>query len=185
MIIEKSYKFYAAHRNEELDDKCRNIHGHRYGIRCFFQVARNGSISTLFGDFDGKIEPFLKREYDHAMLIHTADPLYAALSEYMRRTGDVLRLKRFGEPTSVENLAFRLFSEISAMGFTLDRLEVQETDTSTVEYTREDWKADTRRVRDRVSAAARMRRFPLNTAERASCDTGVEPAAEPAYCDAT
>ena len=38
MIIQKEYKFYAAHRNEELTDKCRNLHGHRYGVTCFFEV---------------------------------------------------------------------------------------------------------------------------------------------------
>lgn len=108
MIIQKTYKFYAAHRNEELFDKCRNIHGHRYRIRCFFRVKRTGSISTLFGDFDERIEPFLKREYDHAMLINTDDPLYDALNVYLRDSGDTLKLKRFDEPTSVENLANKL-----------------------------------------------------------------------------
>ena len=101
MIIQKSYKFYAAHRNEELNDKCRNLHGHRYGLRCFFEVERQGSISTLFGDFDAKIEPFLKREYDHAMLINVNDPLYESLCMHMQRVDDVLKLKCFQVPTSV------------------------------------------------------------------------------------
>jgi hypothetical protein len=73
MIIKKKYKFYAAHRNEELQDKCRNLHGHRYEVRCFFRTTRKGSISTLFGAFDDRIEPFLKREYDHGMPIHVDD----------------------------------------------------------------------------------------------------------------
>jgi 6-pyruvoyltetrahydropterin/6-carboxytetrahydropterin synthase len=76
MIIQKQYKFYAAHRNEELHDKCRNLHGHRYGVTCFFEVERTGSYSTLFAEFDDKIEPFLKAEYDHAMLINVNDSLY-------------------------------------------------------------------------------------------------------------
>lgn len=149
MIIVKKYKFYAAHRNEELQDKCRNLHGHRYEVRCFFRVTRTGSISTLFGDFDDRIEPFLKHEYDHGMLIHVHDPLYEALREYMERSGDTLKLKRFDVPTSVENLAHQLFSEISAMGFRLERLEVRETDTSTVVYTRRDWLAYNRHLRAR------------------------------------
>lgn len=37
MIIQKDYKFYAAHRNETLKDKCSNLHGHRYGLRCFLK----------------------------------------------------------------------------------------------------------------------------------------------------
>jgi 6-pyruvoyltetrahydropterin/6-carboxytetrahydropterin synthase len=144
MIVQKDYKFYAAHRNEELQDKCRNLHGHRYGVRCFFETHRNGSYSTLFADFDDKIEPLLKNHYDHAMLINVHDPLYETLRQHTERTGEVFRLKEFERPTSVENLAFQLFSEITDLGFTLERIEIRETDTSVVSYTRADWIADSR-----------------------------------------
>jgi 6-pyruvoyltetrahydropterin/6-carboxytetrahydropterin synthase len=152
MIIQKDYKFYAAHRNEELNDKCRNIHGHRYGVRCFFEVERTGAISTLFSEFDQKIEQFLKAEYDHAMLIHVADPLYETLLGHTERTGESLRMKLFDAPTSVENLAYQLFSEITALGFRLNRLEVRETDTSVVIYTREDWVEDGRQPKRRQAS---------------------------------
>lgn len=145
MLIKKTYKFYAAHRNEELQDKCRNVHGHRYEIRCHFRVQRQGSISTLFADFDRRIEPLLRHEYDHAMLVNVHDPLYKALVGFAEQSGDQLRLKRLDGPTSVENLAYQLFSEISEMGFELETLEVQETDTSTLVYSREDWVADRER----------------------------------------
>ena len=145
MIIQKEYKFYAAHRNEELTDKCRNLHGHRYGVRCYFEVERTSSYSTLFGDFDSRIEPFLKSEYDHAMLINARDPLYETLCDHMRRTGESLRLKVLDRPTSVENLAYQLFTEITEMGFRLQQVEIRETDTSVVQYTREDWVSDSRR----------------------------------------
>ncbi len=153
MIIQKEYKFYAAHRNEELLDKCRNLHGHRYGVRCFFRVERTGSYSTLFGDFDSRIEPHLKEHYDHGMLIHIHDPLYATLCDHMRRTGETLKLKTFERPTSVENLAHMLFSEITAMGFELAKLEIRETDTSVIEYTHDDWTADERRYRAAAGTA--------------------------------
>lgn len=142
MIIRKEYKFYAAHRNEDLHDKCRNIHGHRYGIICFFEVQRNGSISTLFSDFDAKIETHIKSHYDHAMLININDPLYLTLCDHMNRTGEDFRFKKFNAPTSVENLAWHLFSEISAMGFLLEKLEVKETDTSVFIYSKQDWLKD-------------------------------------------
>ena len=144
MIIQKQYKFYAAHRNEELQDKCRNLHGHRYGITCHFEVERTGALSTLFGEFDSKIEPFLKAEYDHGMLIHVKDSLYDTLTQHMLRTGEDLRLKRFSHPTTVENLAHLLFTEITEMGFRLSLLEVRETDSSVISYTREDWVDDSR-----------------------------------------
>jgi 6-pyruvoyltetrahydropterin/6-carboxytetrahydropterin synthase len=144
MIIQKQYKFYAAHRNETLQDKCRNLHGHRYGLKCYFEVERDGDISTLFGDFDAQIEPWLKQQYDHAMLIHVHDTLFESLQQHMLRTGETLRLKVMDRPTSVENLCHLMFSEITQMGFRLSRLEVQETDTSTVSYCREDWIRDNR-----------------------------------------
>ena len=144
MIIQKEYKFYAAHRNEELNDKCHNLHGHRYGIKCHFEVERTGALTTLFADFDNKIEPFLKRDYDHGMMIHHEDPLYDTLLEHMRRTGETFKLKVFSRPTTVENLAHELFTEITEMGFRLNCLEVRETDTSVVRYSREDWVSDNR-----------------------------------------
>ncbi len=152
MIIQKLYKFYAAHRNETLRDKCRNLHGHRYGLRCHFEVEREGEISTLFGDFDAQIEPWLKELYDHGMLIHINDPLYESLRQHTIRTGETLRLKVMDRPTSVENLCQLLFSEITQMGFCLALLEVQETDTSVISYTREDWIADNRHFARRTSS---------------------------------
>lgn len=151
MIIQKQYKFYAAHRNETLQDKCRNLHGHRYGLRCHFEVERDGDISTLFGDFDLQIEPWLKENYDHGMLINVHDPLYETLQQHMLRTGETLRLKVMDGPTSVENLCHLLFSEITQMGFCLALLEVQETDTSVISYTRQDWIADNRHFARRKS----------------------------------
>jgi len=142
MIIRKEYKFYAAHRNEDLHDKCRNIHGHRYGIICFFEVERTGSISTLFSDFDEKIESYIKSHYDHAMLININDSLYLTLCDHMKRTGEDFRFKKFNEPTSVENLSWHLFSEITAMGFILAKIEVKETDSSVFIYSKQDWLKD-------------------------------------------
>lgn len=144
MIIQKEYRFYAAHRNEQLEDKCHNLHGHRYGLVCRFEVDRTGALTTLFGDFDAKIEPFLKSNYDHSMLININDALYDTLVDHMKRTGEDFRLAKFEAPTTVENLAYKLFTEITEMGFRLQQLEVRETDSSVVIYTREDWIADNR-----------------------------------------
>ncbi len=60
----------------------------------------------------------------------------------MRLHNEHLKLKVLDGPTSVENLAYTLFSEISAIGFRLLKLEVKETDTSALEYSLNDWKTD-------------------------------------------
>ena len=142
MIIQKTFKFYAAHRNEEIGGKCANLHGHRYEIRCFFEVRRKNSISTPFADFDERIGRLISQSYDHGMLIHKGDPLYKTLKLHMRLHNEHLKLKVLEGPTSVENLAYTLFSEISAIGFRLLKLEVKETDTSALEYSLNDWKTD-------------------------------------------
>ena len=154
MIIQKQYRFYAAHRNEELEDKCRNLHGHRYGLTCFFEVERTGNLTTLFGDFDAQVEPLLKNEYDHGMLIHRHDPLFETLQMHADRTGEEFRLKVLDFPTSVENLSYVLFTEITALGFRLNRIELRETDTSVMTYTREDWVSDNRYFNDAAREAA-------------------------------
>ena len=165
MIIQKEYKFYAAHRNETLRDKCSNLHGHRYGLRCFFEVERDGDISTLFGAFDEKVDPWLKENYDHGMLINVNDSLYESLLDHCRRTGEHFKLKLFNGPTSVENLAWMLFTEITEMGFRLSHIEVRETDTSVISYTREDWIRDNRYFATNRSPAVAMDR-PLTTQVR-------------------
>ena len=154
MIIRKDYKFYAGRRNDELNDKCRNLHGHRYGVSCFFEVERSGSYTTLFGDFDAKIEPLLKNEYDHGLLINRHDPLYQTMQDHMDRTGENLRLKPMDGPTSVENLAHLLFTEITELGFRLNPIELKETDTSTLIYTRENWVEDNRHFANQAREAA-------------------------------
>ncbi len=155
MIIQKEYKFYAAHRNEELRDKCRNLHGHRYGITCFFEVERTGALTTLFADFDRVVEPLLQKDYDHGMLIHVNDTLYQTLVGHTERTGEKLKLKPFARPTTVENLAHQLFTEITERGLRLNRLEVRETDSSVVIYTREDWVSDNREFAKAATASPR------------------------------
>lgn len=109
-------------------------------------MERQGSISTLFVDFDRRIEPLRQRAYDHVMLVNVNDPLCELPSGYMQQSGDQLRLKCLGGPTSVENRAFQRFSEIAEMGCDLETLEVQETDTSTLVYSREDWLSDPERL---------------------------------------
>jgi hypothetical protein len=46
----------------------------------------------------------------------------------------------------VENLAHKLFTEITEFGFRLAKIDIRETDTSVLTYTREDWVADNRRL---------------------------------------
>lgn len=134
MQIRKEYKAYMGHRNQELKGICRNPHGHLYKIFIYFNVERTGAISTLFEDFDSKIEPLLKNEYDHRFLIDKNDKLLKYFKLYESAETENLGLKVLNFPTSVENLSFQLFSECIKLGFNVDKIELQETNSSTLIY---------------------------------------------------
>lgn len=142
MLIKKEYKFYAGHRNQDLVDKCYRPHGHDYRIFIYFNVVRNGAITTLFADFDDKIEPLFKNEFDHRFLLDKNDPLKKYLDLYQEETGKDLGYKLFDRPTSVENVCFEIFKECVGFGFDVNRVEVQETRSSTIIYTKEDYLLD-------------------------------------------
>jgi len=146
MQIVKAYKFYAAHRNQDLCDKCWNLHGHRYGVEVTFNVVRKDpdqdAVTTLFGDFDAKIEPFLKNHYDHSLLLDRNDPLVKYLEAFQDEVDQSFKIKWFDRPTSVENLCLMLFGEFQDLGFDVEKIEVKETDSSTVAYTKDDYREE-------------------------------------------
>ncbi len=138
-----------AHRNQDLQNtKCARPHGHFYKIFMHFHTQRNGNISTLFEDFDKHIEPLLKDEYDHRMLIDKNDPLFDLLKKNEDAIGD-LGLKVMPFATSVENLCFFLFHEVKGrFSLPICELHIQETQTSTVVYTQVDYLNDLRSFYD-------------------------------------
>lgn len=136
MQLTRKYHFYAAHRNQDLNDKCWSPHGHRYGIRVTFDLVKKTSITVLFADIDAKIKPILD-EYDHSWLIDINDPLYTHIMKFPG--SENFRLVKFNEPTSVENLAEKLFFSIkNKTDLNIMAIEVDETDSSTVRFSYDD-----------------------------------------------
>jgi len=127
MTITKHFKFYAAHRNEEIGGKCASIHGHRYGIAVTVEEPRNGSITMLFDDIEKRVTPLLER-LDHSLLLHSGDPARDALL----KSGACCRVYEVPFPTSAENMAEHLLAEMRATGLNVVELALQETDTSIV-----------------------------------------------------
>lgn len=127
MTITKHFKFYAAHRNEEIGGKCAAIHGHRYGVAVTVAEARNGSITMLFEEIENRVKPLIDR-LDHSLLLHTGDPARSALLA----SGACCRVYEVPFPTSAENMADHLLAELRATGLNVVELALQETDTSIV-----------------------------------------------------
>jgi len=135
MIVEKKAHFYAAHRNQDLDDKCKNLHGHSYFLTLIFDIPKVGSITILFGDLDTVINGVVKGKYDHALLIDRNDPLFTTLQAHHPD----FKLVVFDQPTSVENLCFQLFGDLLGQIPYLKEIVVQETTTSFIRYSLADY----------------------------------------------
>lgn len=127
MTITKQFKFYAAHRNEEIGGKCASIHGHRYGVVVTVSEPRNGSITILFEDIEKCVKPLLDR-LDHSLLLNADDPARDSLLA----SGACCRVYEVPFPTSAENMAEHLLVELRATGLNVVELSLQETDTSIV-----------------------------------------------------
>lgn len=135
MRLTKTFKFYAAHRNQHLDGKCRNIHGHRYSleVQWMLQSPDESGVSTLFEAAEEIIQPIVHR-YDHALLLDANDPCAQALLD-SQACGKVVMMNG---ATSVENLCLDLYEQmvIACVGTPLEsrliEITVRETDSSAI-----------------------------------------------------
>lgn len=127
MVIERRYRFYAAHRNPNLNDKCSRLHGHRYGVevRLVLLPTSNG-VTTLFCDIDSKLQSIFSA-LDHRTLLMYNDPLVPALGDSVVELPFV---------SSAENLAAWLLSQcVAAMPGCVESLSLTETDSATITAT--------------------------------------------------
>ena len=106
MKIEKTYHFYAGHRNKEAGIKCGRPHGHTYNVKCIFEFNKmKDGVTMLFSDIDKLVEPIIK-EYDHYFLFKDDDPLV----EIFELAGEEYKTVPF--ETSAENMSIWLFNRI-------------------------------------------------------------------------
>ena len=128
MQVTKDFRFYAAHRNEEIGGKCGNIHGHRYGLRVTVEQKLQGSVTILFEDLEGIVNEVVIDRMDHSMLLDRNDSAY----------DQITACDAFGKlyitdcPTSAENMAAHIISLLRGRGLNVIELELRETDTSSV-----------------------------------------------------
>ena len=130
MMIRRRYRFYAAHRNPGLRDKCSRLHGHRYGVEvCLVLLPSGAGITMKFADIDERLAPIFE-SLDHRTLLADNDPLADALAD------SVVRLPF---ASSAENLAAWLLSKcVRAMPGCVESLSLTETDSATVVATIDD-----------------------------------------------
>tara|TARA_R100000655_G_scaffold109929_1_gene166411 strand:+ start:6816 stop:7238 length:423 start_codon:yes stop_codon:yes gene_type:complete len=132
--IKKKYHFYAGHRNENLKDKCFNLHGHTYYINMFFSFDYDNKtgITFLFSDIDKIVDPIIK-ELDHSLLIHRNDPLLKYINLFCKQEKTNLKLFIMDNTTSAENLSKMIFKKVNKH-LPIKKITLQETTSSIVSY---------------------------------------------------
>jgi len=113
--IGKGFSFEAAHRLQNHEGKCRNLHGHSYRVEVSVEgpsLIREGSSSGMLFDFQllsdwwKTVEPVL----DHTTILEESDPLTDLLRASGRRGTS---MSTFPWPPTAENLASYLWTDLS------------------------------------------------------------------------
>jgi 6-pyruvoyltetrahydropterin/6-carboxytetrahydropterin synthase len=129
MIIEKKYHFYAAHRNELLNDKCYNLHGHVYRFKVYVETSINERGATiLFNDIDKYVKPIID-SFDHGCFVHVED-------KKLMHALEILGTKKYilDAPSSTEVIAQSIFNILKNSGLPVVRIDLMETESSTIIY---------------------------------------------------
>lgn len=132
ITVTRKYRFYSAHRNQDLDDKCYNLHGHLYRMEVIlkFPVPELG-ITMLFKDIDKVVDPIVK-SYDHKWIVDINDPFYHDIKEALVKHN--IQVLEVPFTTSVENLCQHFYKTFEALGLPVQKIAIQETESSIVTY---------------------------------------------------
>ena len=132
LTVTRKYHFYSAHRNQDLDDKCFNLHGHLYRMEVTLKFPiPESSVTMLFKDIDKVVDPIIK-SYDHKWIVDINDPLYIDIKETLAKHNVAVLEVPF--PTSVENLCMHFYDTFTALGLPVSKISIQETESSIVTY---------------------------------------------------
>jgi len=132
LTITKRFQFDAAHRLLGYDGLCGSIHGHRYVVETTFSGEQDelGMIAD-FAKLKRVIGEWIKRNWDHALLLHRDDPTPVMPGQ---------RVAMLDRNPTAENLARELAQAIMGMylgaGVEWERVRVYETPDAYAEVLR-------------------------------------------------
>jgi 6-pyruvoyltetrahydropterin/6-carboxytetrahydropterin synthase len=112
MKVGKTFTFDAAHRLQNHDGKCKNLHGHTYQVEAIVEapgLTERGPQQGMvidFGELSGWWKP-LEAILDHTVLLEETDPLVEALV-------GLTRVTTFDWPPTAENLAIHIRRDLMA-----------------------------------------------------------------------
>lgn len=133
ITLKSNHHFYAAHRNNLLDDKCKFLHGHTYMVEIGFRfnTVNEKGVTMLFKEVDLVVDKKIK-EYDHATLVDTND---RDLMNVILNNPEIFgKFKVVDGPTSLENLAKQIYVDMIRMALPVEYVELKETLTKGIKY---------------------------------------------------
>lgn len=137
MQIGKRFSFEAAHRLQDHDGKCRNLHGHSYQLEVSVsgsdELRTEGPQRGMLLDF-GVISSWWKSiepDWDHRVILERTDPLMPLLANADQA------LNVTGWPPTAEHLALHFKALLATWlyghgygAFLIVSISVWETETS-------------------------------------------------------
>ena len=134
--IKTQSSFDSAHFLRGYEGKCGNIHGHRWRVCAVVagaELREQGGERGMVADF-GRLKADLRAEtqkLDHTLLVEKGTLREATLLA-LQAEGFLPVTLDF--PTTAENLAKYFWDALSEKGWTLERVEVHETDENCAVY---------------------------------------------------
>ena len=128
--------FDAAHFLTDYDGKCENLHGHRWRVVAWIEVAelqRDGQMKDMvvdFGDFKRALRS-LTEELDHMFIVEEGSLAPDTVAALERET---FRLFVVPWRTTSENFAAYFYGKLTELGFPVSMVEVDETPNNCAYY---------------------------------------------------
>ena len=129
--VTKRIEFCYGHRLLDHDGDCKHLHGHNAVAEIEVQSATLDVRAMVcdFNDIKRAMKGWVDRELDHRMILRRDDPL----AELLRAAGEPVYLVDHN-PTA-ECIAQLLFEQTKTAGFSVTRVTVWETPSSSATYT--------------------------------------------------
>jgi 6-pyruvoyltetrahydropterin/6-carboxytetrahydropterin synthase len=109
ITVTRAFELDAAHRLYQYPGECANIHGHRYKIEVTFAPGGLDRLGMAldFGVIKAEVGRWLSTHWDHALLLHSQDPLVRVLKE----SGVPIKMAYFvNDNPTAENMALHLLN---------------------------------------------------------------------------
>lgn len=128
--------FDAAHFLSDYDGKCENLHGHRWRVVAYLEVAelhKEGQDKDMvldFADFKGALRT-LTEAWDHSFIVEEGS-LAPQTIECLEAESFKLSMVPFR--TTAENFARYFFDKLAEQGLPVSQVDVYETPNNCATY---------------------------------------------------